>query len=278
MLKKITILIITCLFAMTALSGCSIIAEQNEKSLIEDALKERYGEEFVCMKTWNNAADGYYSHSFHGLCYPQNNESIKFEILFGEESGILYEGYYAAAIAEQIENNVEKALGNVFSNFYLHTNMTLPLYCFQNTDDSIENVKNDELSVNEYIKKFSEKYDYNPMITLVLCVDLSKKAKLSYKQEYKELSNIFSEIDKLGISTDVYLNFLPSNKYTECIEYLNNTANIDDYFESITKDYSVRSHNENYQNINFDYKGDTYVTITLEDYIRQREAMKRNEY
>jgi hypothetical protein len=57
--------------------------------------------------------------------------------------------------------------------------------------------------------------------------------------------------------------------YTKCIEYLGSRANAKSYFDDLVRDYNIKPSNMT-TNIDFEFEGNTPITITLEEYIKQR--------
>lgn len=246
------------------LTGCGK-SEKQLREILATALEEKYEEEFVCFDVWGNG--GY---SYFGVCAPKKNHSIRFETLFFEGGKISYDGYYAANVAEQIEENVQKDLENIFNDFYLHSYMTVPLYSMEDDDIYAQNVRNGSFELDEYIKLVSEKYvdpNYTTSISFVICVNTSAADKISFEEEYDKLFDTFTKIDELGINAAIYLKFVPKKVYSECIKYLETYADAGGGFDNITRDYPVKTSNTmsfvNFRNTGF----------TKESYINQRKEV-----
>ena len=253
-----------------SLSGCEFHSVKDLKETIAKALEDKYDEEFICYDVWSNGGPSYF-----GVCSPEKNHDIRFEALFVDTGEIAYEGYYAACVAEKIEEDVQKELEDVFNDFYLHSYMTVPLYSFNETDIYAENVRNESLELDEYIQLESEirvDPNYKASLSFVICVNASAADKTSYEEEYQTLSTIFEEINEKGINTIVYLKFVPDIVYAKCINYLEEVANINSYFDDLVRDYNIKPSNMT-TNIDFEFEGDSPITITQKEYINQREEI-----
>ena len=256
-------IIISCVIiivTLLSLKSCGIYPEWVVKHAIEKSLEEKYGEEFYCYDVWGGGK---------GVCSPKKNRDIRFEVLFHTGGEIVEEGYYAACVAEQIEEDVQKELENVFNDFYLHSYMNVPLYSFNETDIYAENVRNESFDLDEYVNLANEKWQWRTSISIIILVNSVEPGKISFEEEYNTLSKIFEQINEYGINTIVYLKFVPDSVYTKCIEYLGSRANAKSYFDDLVRDYNIKPSNMT-TNIDFEFEGNTPITITLEEYIKQR--------
>ena len=256
-------IIISCVIiivTLLSLKSCGIYPEWVVKHAVEKSLEEKYGEEFYCYDVWGGGK---------GVCSPKKNRDIRFEVLFHTGGEIVEEGYYAACVAEQIEEDVQKELENVFNDFYLHSYMNVPLYSFNETDIYAENVRNESFDLDEYVNLANEKWQWRTSISIIILVNSVEPGKISFEEEYNTLSKIFEQINEYGINTIVYLKFVPDSVYTKCIEYLGSRANAKSYFDDLVRDYNIKPSNMT-TNIDFEFEGNTPITITLEEYIKQR--------
>ncbi len=270
MLKRIALLILTCLFAMTALSGCSIIAEQNEKSLIENALKERYGEEFVCMRTWNNAAGGYYDDSFYGLCHPKDDESLLFEILLNGDGSISYDDYGSTIISKRFADIFDEQIGASIGEHYTYCCN----YSILNDDITCQRIENDNFTFDYFFSSVCEKYDDNKLgLYYAICIDVSKQLDTSYEKEYDLIVSALEYIFAIGITYNmnlkVYLDlyFVPNDIYDECLDYFDNNARryaFDNIVEGFPKQYNRK--------IEIIFENNAF-NITKADYINLRKEL-----
>ncbi len=271
MLKKITILILTCMFAMTALSGCSIIAEQNEKSLIENALKERYSEEFVCMRTWNNAAGGYYDDSFYGLCHPKDDESLLFEILLNGDGSIRGDDYGSTIISRRFVDIFDEQIGTKLGKHYT--------YCYNygdlNDDVTGQMIANDEFTFEYYFNALSKTYTADNVLGLyfTICIDVSEQPSITYEEEYdlivSTLEHIYAIGEKYGMNLTLELDlyYVSSDIYTVYTQYIIDNARLTTSFHHLLNDDIKHQQN---QFIELDMKNHQLV-LTAENYIALRK-------
>ena len=247
--------------------GCNYNSEKKLKEIITSALEEKYDEAFVCFDVWANGGSSYW-----GICAPEKNQDIRFTSLFNSNGNIVEEGYYASCVAEQIEEDVQSKLENVFNDFYLHSYMTVPLYSYENDDIYSENVRNELFDIDEYVSYVKEKRECRTSITLIMLVNREKPDVLNFAQEYKALSDLCENIKKHNINPRVYLKFMPKDKYSECIEYLEIKDSTSSYFDDMVRDYPIKASDMSLD-ICFEFEGDTPITITQEEYIKQRKEV-----
>lgn len=224
MLKKITILIITCLFAMTTLSGCT--TETSVKNMIEEALEKRYGEEFVCHDTWYDNDGAYYTTSYYGLCSPKDSPDILFEVLINDEGRLWRDEYVSMTASKEFTNLFNEYVGNNWGEHYtycynygmIYDEMTVP--CFINGEFSLES----------YRKHIISLFDDNRLtLYYTICVNTSNQhddAAKEYKTLINALKHIYDITKSQGIelkfSLDIY--FINSDVYHNCVDYIQNNA------------------------------------------------------
>lgn len=249
-------------------TGCKLIYSKKAlKRTITKALEEKYDEEFFCDDVWQNRES-----TFYGVCSPKENHDIRFEALFTEEGEIAFEGYYGACVSEQIEEDLQDQLETVFEDFYLHTYMTVPLCSFEDDDIYAQRVREQSFDIEDYVESENEKRGFNPSISIYVLVNNEGGEKWNYEEEYDMLSEIFSKVDNMDVSTIITLKFLPSKKYSECIDYLEICMGSNTSFKRDLNDYAVKA-SDRYSNISFEYEGETYVTLSKEDYVNQRKGV-----
>ncbi len=224
-------------------------------------MEEKYGEEFYCYDVWGGGK---------GVCSPKKNRDIRFEVLFHTGGEIVEEGYYAACVAEQIEEDVQKELENVFNDFYLHSCMTVPLKSREVDDIYAENVRNELFDIDEYLNLSNEKWKETPSMSFYLCINSSSEEKLSLEEEYDNLYDIFTQIEKSGIGTILYVKFLPENVYLQCIDYLETREYPYSTFDDMVRDYPVKISNTTTLFVSFQ---DGKLKLTKDEYINQRKEV-----
>ncbi len=266
--KKILLILMSAVM-MIGGGGCSMfVSESQLKQMFENSLQEKYDEEFSCLDVWSNGGNSYW-----GVCAPKKNHDIRFTALFLTGGKITYEGYYAACVAEKIEEDVQMKLENVFNDFYLHSCMTVPLKSRETNDIYAENVRNKSFDIDEYVNLANEKWKNDkPSLSFYLCVNTSVSDKLSFEEEYDMLSDIFLKVNNMGVGTIVYLKFMPEKQYLECIEYLEKCDYAYSTFDNMVRDYPLKASDVNL-NISFESENESYVLITKEQYINQRKEI-----
>ena len=249
-------------------TGCKLIYSKKAlKRTITKALEEKYDEEFFCDDVWQNRES-----TFYGVCSPKENHDIRFEALFTEEGEIAFEGYYGACVSEQIEEDLQDQLETVFEDFYLHAYMTVPLWSFENDDIPAQRVRDQSFDIDEYVESVHEEREFGPSLSIYVLVNNEKDKKWNYEEEYDMLSEIFSQIDQMDINTIITLKFLPLENYSECIDYLEICVDPNTSFKRELNDFAVKASDRD-SDINFEYKGGTYLVLTKEDYVNQRKGV-----
>ncbi len=248
--------------------GCNISTENELRKVVVASLEEKYGEEFICRDVKANGGASYFA-----VCSPTNNQGIKFTTLFLTGGTITYDGYYSSCVAEKIEETVNVQLRGIFSEYYLHSYMTSPLRSRESDDIYVENVKRGALDPETYIDLSKNVHDdETPTIVFYLCVNTSGQGKLSFEEEYDALSDIFSEVDTLGMNSSMDLKFVPEEKYADCVEYLEGSDVVYDTLRSTLEQYAIN--NPNMPSGFFSFaEGKGKLTLTKEEYINQRKAL-----
>lgn len=135
-----------------------------------------------------------------------------------------------------------------------------------------ENVRNESFDIDEYVSLVKEKREGRTSISLIILVNSEKPNKLSFEREYQIMSDFCRNIKDHDINPRVYLKFMPKDKYSECIEYLENCANTNSTFDDMVRDFPVKVSDVDL-NISFEGEDATYVLITQEEYIKQRKEV-----
>lgn len=105
----------------TALSGCGSYwngySEAESRQLIEDALQEKYGEEFVVEKIGTRPGSSWDApSSLTATCYSKNNNTFAFEARYYEynNSSKIQDMY----IQEKISKEIKSVINSVLSKYY----------------------------------------------------------------------------------------------------------------------------------------------------------------
>ena len=134
------------------------------------------------------------------------------------------------------------------------------------------NVRNESFDLDEYVNLANEKWQWRTSISIIILVNSVEPGKISFEEEYNTLSKIFEQINEYGINTIVYLKFIPKEEYSECIRYLETCASTNSTFDDMVRDYNIKVSPYD-TNIDFEFEGNTPITITLEEYIKQRKEV-----
>ncbi len=267
-LKRLPVFITTgvAVLAVLLFSGCGLNSESNLKETIEQALEDKYGEEFICHDIRANGGSSYF-----GVCSPNNHQEIKFTTLFLAGGTITYDGYYSSCVMEKIEEMVAVQLEDVFVDYYIHSYMPLPLVSRDVNDICAENVRNKSFDIDTYINLAKgEDNDEVPVICFVLCVNTSESGRLSAEEEYDALYDIFAEVDSLGVTSSVVLKFVPEEIYADCMEYLENSDSVSDTFNNIVEEYPIDNPNMPSEFFFSLAENKGNLTLTKEEYVNQR--------
>ena len=271
MLKKITILIISCLFAMTTLSGCT--TETSVKNMIEEALEKRYGEEFVCHDTWYDNDGAYYTTSYYGLCSPKDSPDILFEVLIDDE-GDFWRNAYVSTLASKIfckefDNKIGTNIGEHYTyccNYYELDN-----------DEVGQKIANDNFSLEYFMSDYIETRGSNKLgVYFTICVNITDETSIEYEDEYTGIINTMNYIHTIGqnygmdLQLNIELFFVETNIYQNCISYFKDNAKINSSFTDLIEKNAP--YNEPQCMIKMNYKNGEF-SITEDDYIEKRKEI-----
>lgn len=218
MLKKTTILIISCLFAMTILSGCSYWnghSYNESKQLVADALKEKYGEEFVVTDIGTGSGGSYYSPGYlKATCHPQNDKTIYFEaeyFEYGKSSYELDDLYIQSIVRKQIKDVVDPVLAEHFDDF------ATEVYIYGLAPDYDAGIRNpDEVTIKSFSRAISQNGKKNASIMWILIED-------SQTQSQDKMLEILSGFTKelYEMKTVIEVHYVPRDVLVECKNFIN---------------------------------------------------------
>lgn len=123
-MKKIIAAILVLVFAL-AMSGCVKITywdgltKSEARELVENALEEKYGEEFVVKKMYVEAGSWDTASDLRAYCSPKYNEKIVFStqtLVIGKERPMI-DTYIQSIVGKKMRNLIENSLSKHFKNF-----------------------------------------------------------------------------------------------------------------------------------------------------------------
>lgn len=209
------------------LTGCEgMVTERQMKTMVEQGLEEKYKEKFKCISVLDQNPNG----SYNCVCYPTNNEKLKFEARVYTD-GKMGVDYYPTSIASaELSDVFDNALGNALGKHFTYA------YTAGGPDDDeiTQKIADGEFSLEFYLKHHMEVYDdegNSYYMYFTVCVDTSDLS-VSYEEEWEAISNAFNEVYELGLKycSDIYfsmnLYFTPPDVYKECEKYLSQNAEI----------------------------------------------------
>lgn len=248
------------------LSGCGFHTENQLKQILENALYEKYGEEFVCLNVWGKAGDSYY-----GVCYPKSNDKLMFESLFYSKGNLICDYYPKSIVSNELSKEFDNALNHSFGNHFT--------YCYSNggiyDEDTAQKIKDNEFTLSYYFKQYSNTYASNEMeLNYTICIDTSD-IRIDYDEEWNSILNAINSIQEIGNTNEIDLSFrmniyfVPNNIFNKCIEYFKENAQIRSSFQDIIEGYPEKKYK---RLIRFDVGMDIFP-ITKEEYINQRKEV-----
>lgn len=229
MKKFLSILLSGALLVTLAISltGCKgMVTERQMKNMVENALEEKYNEKFECSAILNQNPNG----SYNCICYPVNNEKLKFEALIYTD-GLLGGDYYPMSIASsKLSEALDNALGNA-----LVKHLTYAYTAGGPDDDEIALIiANGKFSLEYFLKHWREVFPGQGnkyRVYYTICVDTSDLVG-SFEDEWEAISNALNEVYELGLKYSsnftfgIDLYFTPPEIYNECELYLSRNAEI----------------------------------------------------
>lgn len=271
-MRKFLSALLLCTFLLaltTSLTGCKgIVTEGKMKSMVEKALEEKYKEEFKCTAVLSRNIN----ESYNCVCYPVNNEKLKFEARIYTD-GVLGGDYYPKSIASaELSKEFDNALGDA-----LGRHLTYAYTAGGPDDETAQKIRDREFSLEFFLNRSRERYKSEGntySVCYSICIDTSDLS-ISYAGEWEAISNALNKVYELGLeygsdfyfTADVY--FVPNKIYGKCLEYFEKNAEIYSGLEAIIEGYP-KEHNRriqfrinNTQNILFPTK-EEYIDLRKE--------------
>ena len=231
-IAKRLLLILMSAIMMIEGGGCSMfVSESQLKKTLENSLKEKYGEEFVCLDVWSNGGSSYW-----GVCCPKDNRELLFETLFSNDGHISYDKYSSTIVSKELANKLYDQLNGIFQEYYVYC------YNFGIADDldTAKKIKDDVFFLEDFLKCMKEQSDSSLPISFRVCINTDSGIQATYEEEYERLNQAMNYIDQIGNIYDVnfklmyFLYFLPSDIYQESVNFFYENAYPRTNFEYIT--------------------------------------------
>lgn len=226
-MKKFLSLLLMCVFLSiltVGLTGCKgMVTEGQMKSCLENALQEKYKEEFVCARIIPGKN---LSGSYSAECYPVKNSDLLFDAQIHPDKMEMVVDYYPNTIAalefsQMFDNNIGETLGTHFISCY----HSLGTY----DDETTQAIIDDKFTLELYMSK---RYSYNYPDGInhkleegfLICID-SSTLNSSYDEEWDAIMNALESIRQRGLDngTDlcfrIWLFFVPENEYNIGLKY-----------------------------------------------------------
>lgn|GEM_PF-4979988 len=218
MIKKIAVLIFTCLFAMTALSGCAYwegYSKSQCKQLVADALEEKYGEEFVVVDVGTKSAGAYYSSGLlTATCHSKDDNTLYFEaeyFEYGKGSYELDDLYIQSIVRKQIKDIIDPVLAEHFDDF------ATEVYIYGLAPDYDAGIRNpDEVTIKSFSQAINQNGKKNASIMWILIED-------SQTQSQDKMLEILSGFTKelYEMKTVIEVHYVPRDVLIECKNFIN---------------------------------------------------------
>lgn len=194
-----------------------------DKKRFETLLRERYGEEFVCLE-WEGSGVFEKPIRLSGICAPARDTTLRFraDIEIDSETRLSDSSPYALA-NRQLSEEISEKLSGIWINFGIKSNVLT--YEDPDKDESILKIRDGSFDWRHY-------FEQSPLfIECIVLID-SSTASLSYEEEWNALQEILEEyneeFNKLSVagtndspSLSLYLYFAPSNLYAESAAVMN---------------------------------------------------------
>lgn len=236
------------------------------KSMIEKALKEKYKEEFECIRILPNQN---FSGSYTGVCYPVNDRELMFESRMYADGRYDLDYYPTSIVARELSKLFDDALGNIWEEHftYAYTNRGI------HDNETTQKIINNEFTLNYYLKHSNEVNNNSMQVNYRICIDTSN-INVSYSEEWDSILNALNSVHEIGLDGDMdlyfrlWIYFVPTDVYTQCLEYFERNAQVRS-LEEIVEGYPP----EYNRIIHFDVGSKTWNPLTKVEYIELRKEI-----
>ena len=244
--KKIFLAVTALALILSMYSGCGMFT--NYKAIAEQALEDKYGEEFICYSTWDEG-DFYYA-----KLSPVYDEGMKFYAGIDlKDKEAYYDTYTEAIVEKQIADIVYEQMADVWTDFCVHVTIN---------GQGIDIPNKDNVTIASYYNMI----DYNMGYEINIDIAINKSTIIDENPtfEYKKYMNISQTISVDDIYISLY--FVDSTAYREYKDWFYSTHSIylggfkdrDDFKRQIIT--------------HINYITEEY-SLSLDDYISQRSNL-----
>ncbi len=205
-IKKILSAITALTLILSMHSGCGMFT--NYKAIAEQALEDKYGEEFICYSTWDEG-DFYYA-----KLSPAYDDGMKFYAGIDlKDKEAYYDTYTEAIVEKQIADIVYEQMADVWTDFCVHVTIN---------GQGIDIYNKDDITIASYYNMI----DYNMGYEINIDIAVNKSTFINENPtcEYEKYLNISEVIGVDDIYISVY--FLDSVAYQEYKNWFYSTHNI----------------------------------------------------
>ena len=246
-MKRILPTLLSITLMLSLCSGCGMFT--NYKAIAEQALEDKYGEEFICYSTWDEGGDDYLA-----KLAPAYDESMKFMAAIDtKDKSCYYDKYIEAVVGKQVADIVYQEMDDIWSEYYVRVAIN---------GQGLDITKTDNLSIESYYTYFEYSEADRPHIEIVINDD--QNCDIDYALEYEKLLKIAYQLPVEDVS--YYLYFVCNDVYPEYQKwfydnyaiYSNGFQNRTDYIQEI-----IFTNN----------KSDNSASITSDDYISRRSSL-----
>ncbi len=178
-------------------SGCGMFT--NYKAIAEQALEDKYGEEFICYSTWDEGGNDYFA-----KLAPAYDEGMKFMAAIDtKDKSCYYDKYIEAVVGQQVADIVYQEMDEIWSEYYVRVAIN---------GQGLEIADTNHLSIESYYSAISD-YSRSDQPFVKIVINGDKNTNQQYDNEYKALLSIIERIPADDVSFDLF--FVNNNLYTE---------------------------------------------------------------
>lgn len=182
-IKKILSAITALTLILSMHSGCGMFT--NYKAIAEQALEDKYGEEFICYSTWDEG-DFYYA-----KLSPAYDEGMKFYAGIDlKDKEAYYDTYTEAIVEKQIADIVYEQMADVWTDFCVDVTIN---------GQGIDILDKDDVTIISYY----DMIDYNMGYDVDINIAINKDT--LYNENYTSEYKLYLKTSELIAIDDIYI-------------------------------------------------------------------------